>query len=52
VLELLRELHEDGTTIVVITHDHDVARLLARQVHLRDGEIASDDASPTTWEGR
>jgi putative ABC transport system ATP-binding protein len=51
VLELLNELHEDGTTIVVITHDHDVARLLARQVYLRDGEIASDDAVPTTPEG-
>jgi putative ABC transport system ATP-binding protein len=52
VLELLNELHEDGTTIVVITHDHDVARLLARQVYLRDGEIASDDAVPRTPEGR
>jgi putative ABC transport system ATP-binding protein len=51
VLELLNELHEDGTTIVVITHDHDVARLLARQVYLRDGEIASDVAVPTTPEG-
>jgi putative ABC transport system ATP-binding protein len=52
VLELLNELHEDGTTIVVITHDHDVAGLLARQVYLRDGEIASDDATPTTAVGR
>jgi putative ABC transport system ATP-binding protein len=52
VLELLNELHEDGTTIVVITHDHDVARLLARQVYLRDGEIASDDVVGTTPEGR
>jgi putative ABC transport system ATP-binding protein len=52
VLELLRELHEDGTTIVVITHDHDVASLLARQVHIRDGEIASDAALPTTGVGR
>jgi putative ABC transport system ATP-binding protein len=51
VLELLNELHQDGTTIVVITHDHDVARVLARQVHLRDGEIASDDV-PTTPERR
>jgi putative ABC transport system ATP-binding protein len=50
VLELLHELHEDGTTIVVITHDHDVARLLARQVHIRDGEIAFDEAFPTTQE--
>jgi putative ABC transport system ATP-binding protein len=52
VLELLRELHEDGTTIVVITHDHDVARLLARQVYLRDGQIASDEALATTPEWR
>ena len=52
VLELLRELHEDGTTIVVITHDHDVAGVLPRQVHIRDGHIASDDGLPTMWEGR
>jgi putative ABC transport system ATP-binding protein len=43
VLELLRELHESGTTIVVITHDHDVAGMLPRQMHIRDGRIASDD---------
>jgi putative ABC transport system ATP-binding protein len=47
VLELLRELHESGTTIVVITHDHDVANMLPRQLHIRDGQIASDDALPT-----
>lgn len=43
VLELLRELGESGTTIVVITHDHDVAALLPRQVHIRDGRIQSDE---------
>jgi putative ABC transport system ATP-binding protein len=43
VLGLLRELHESGTTIVVITHDHDVAGLLPRQVHIRDGRITSDE---------
>jgi putative ABC transport system ATP-binding protein len=48
VLELLRELHESGTTIVVITHDHDVAAMLPRQVHIRDGQIVSDDALTTT----
>jgi putative ABC transport system ATP-binding protein len=53
VLELLHELHDDGTTIVVITHDHDVAGMLPRQVHIRDGQIASDEALPTTrGEGR
>lgn len=43
VLDLLHELHEAGTTIVVITHDHDVAGLLPRQVHIRDGRIESDE---------
>jgi putative ABC transport system ATP-binding protein len=45
VLELLRELGESGTTIVVITHDHDVAALLPRQVHIRDGRIISDEGA-------
>jgi putative ABC transport system ATP-binding protein len=43
VLQLLRELHESGTTIVVITHDHDVAAMLPRQVHIRDGQIVSEE---------
>ncbi len=42
VLQLLRELGESGTTIVVITHDHDVAGLLPRQVHIRDGQIEAE----------
>jgi putative ABC transport system ATP-binding protein len=49
VLALLYELHETGTTIVVITHDHDVAGLLPRQVHIRDGRIESDDTGATAW---
>jgi putative ABC transport system ATP-binding protein len=43
VLELLHELYEAGTTIVVITHDHDIADELPRQVHIRDGRIESDE---------
>jgi putative ABC transport system ATP-binding protein len=45
VLALLRELHASGTTIVVITHDHEVADLLPRQVYIRDGQVASDRAA-------
>jgi putative ABC transport system ATP-binding protein len=43
VLKLLHELRDAGTTIVVITHDHNVAAELPRQVHILDGEIESDD---------
>jgi putative ABC transport system ATP-binding protein len=47
VLELLRELNAEGTTIVVITHDHDVAAAMRRQVVMRDGAIESDSVAPT-----
>jgi len=39
VLALLHELNEAGNTIVLITHDHDVAEAADRQVHLRDGRV-------------
>jgi putative ABC transport system ATP-binding protein len=41
VMELLRELHGNGTTIAVITHDRDVAASLPRRVALRDGRLAA-----------
>ena len=41
VLELLRELHAGGSTIVLITHDADVAEAATRQVHIRDGRLVS-----------
>jgi putative ABC transport system ATP-binding protein len=42
ILELLRELHEEGTTIVVITHDLDVAAAMERRIEIRDGRIVRD----------
>ena len=42
LLALLRELHRDGTTIVVITHDSDVAAATERQIEIRDGRIIGD----------
>jgi putative ABC transport system ATP-binding protein len=39
VMELLRELHDGGTTVVVITHDRDIAASLPREVRLKDGRI-------------
>ena len=41
VLAVLRELHATGRTIVLITHDQDVAAAAERQVHIRDGMIAA-----------
>ncbi|MFG1655402.1 ABC transporter ATP-binding protein [Micromonospora chersina] len=42
VLALLRDLHAAGTTVVVITHDLEVAAGLPRRVQMRDGRIVAD----------
>jgi putative ABC transport system ATP-binding protein len=41
VLAVLRELHATGRTIVLITHDLEVAEAASRQIHIRDGRIAA-----------
>ena len=41
VLALLHELNATGRTIVLITHDPDVAEAAGRQVHLRDGRVVA-----------
>jgi len=41
VLAVLRELHAAGRTIVLITHDTDVATAASRQIHIRDGRVAA-----------
>ena len=45
ILSLLDELHREGATIVVITHDKDVAAHLPRQVEMLDGRIVRDSRS-------
>jgi putative ABC transport system ATP-binding protein len=42
LMRLLADLHESGTTIVVITHDRDVAAHLPRQVSMLDGQVVGD----------
>jgi putative ABC transport system ATP-binding protein len=39
VMKLLHELHEAGTTILVITHDREIAESLPRQVRMHDGQV-------------
>jgi putative ABC transport system ATP-binding protein len=42
VMEQFRGLNEQGQTIVLVTHEHDIAAYARRQVHLRDGRIERD----------
>jgi putative ABC transport system ATP-binding protein len=44
VMALLRELHEEGRTVCVITHDRELAASLPRRVEMRDGRVVSDEA--------
>ncbi len=44
VLALIEELHAQGQTVVLVTHDGDVAARARRQVRLRDGQVESDVA--------
>ena len=45
IFELLYELNRDGTTIVVITHERELAARLPRRVEILDGRVVSDVAS-------
>ncbi len=42
LLDLLHELHQEGATIAVITHDRDIAAATPRQVEIEDGRIVRD----------
>jgi putative ABC transport system ATP-binding protein len=47
VIELLSRLHNGGQTIVLVTHDPDVASAAERVVRMRDGRIALDEVDAT-----
>ncbi|WP_284045982.1 ABC transporter ATP-binding protein [Actinoplanes maris] len=43
VLDLLRRLNEEGTTIALITHDRDIAASMPRRIEIRDGRLVRDE---------
>jgi putative ABC transport system ATP-binding protein len=45
VLHLVEEVHATGQTVVLVTHDADIAAHAQRRVHLRDGRIEHDSAA-------
>ncbi|HTU30848.1 MAG TPA: ATP-binding cassette domain-containing protein, partial [Solirubrobacteraceae bacterium] len=47
VLGIFERLHEEGVTIILITHEDEVASHAGRIVRLSDGEIISDEPNPT-----
>jgi putative ABC transport system ATP-binding protein len=43
IMALFQELHDTGQTIVLVTHEHDIAAHARRQIHLLDGKIERDE---------
>ena len=48
IMALFEQLHAEGQTIVLVTHEHDIAAHANRQVHLRDGKVARDFTTERT----
>jgi putative ABC transport system ATP-binding protein len=46
IMHLMQDLNRQGITVVVITHENEVAGYASRQIHFRDGRIESDSANP------
>jgi len=42
IMALFDKLHEAGNTIVLVTHEHDIAEYAHRVIHIRDGQVFSD----------
>jgi putative ABC transport system ATP-binding protein len=52
ILGLFEQLHELGVTIVVITHDREIARRMGRRIEMVDGRILYDSAQPISADRR
>ena len=46
IMKLFAEIHKKGNTLVVVTHEHDIASHAHRIIHLKDGEVESDEINP------
>jgi putative ABC transport system ATP-binding protein len=51
IIDLLKKLNANGTTVVVITHDHDIANATNRIIKIRDGAVETDEPSGRTVGG-
>jgi len=46
IMKLFADIHKKGNTLVMVTHEHDIAMHAHRIIHLKDGEVESDEINP------
>jgi putative ABC transport system ATP-binding protein len=46
IMKLFADIHQKGNTLVMVTHEHDIAMHAHRIIHLKDGEVDSDEINP------
>jgi putative ABC transport system ATP-binding protein len=46
IMALFERLHQEGNTVVVVTHENDIAQHAHRVIHIRDGKVERDEAVP------
>jgi putative ABC transport system ATP-binding protein len=46
IMALFQRLHDEGNTIILVTHEHDIALHAHRVIHIRDGKIERDEVVP------
>jgi len=47
VMAVFQQLHQQGKTVILVTHEHDIAQYAQRMITFRDGRIISDKPNPT-----
>lgn len=52
IMQILHELHEEGRTVILITHDPEIAAEAKRVVKIKDGRIVSDTEATEVYYGR
>ncbi len=52
IMGLLEQIHEEGNTIVLVTHEEDIARHAHRIIRLMDGQVSDDYVNPNIYSSR
>lgn len=49
VMELLEEINRQGTTIIMVTHDPELAARASRNIHIMDGQVTNHEVTPRSY---